>query len=139
MIFKSHFNSIMIFDSLYKELDNFCQEGLIYNNITYNDYIFKFLNECLNETPFKICTDCNYGDFEVFVDESKVINYLINLDLSTLGLIRREWKNIEVIGTSNSEYVKLFNIITRRFTEHKDFISRLCKYVEKEWSQNQKE
>ena len=130
MIFKSHFNSIVIFDSIYQDIADFCDEGVIPSNINYNDYIIKFLNECLAFSPFQICTDLKFGDFEVYVDEEKVIDYLMGLDPLDLSFIKMEWRNSQVIGSKHPEYIKLFGIITRRITMDKDFEKRLLKYIE---------
>ena len=125
MIFKTHFNSIFIFESIYSELFNYG----IDKELTYNDYIIKYINELLSSSPFRICTDLKFGDIEVYVDDKKVLDYLMSLDPVELLFIKMEWRNSDVIGTKHPEYVKLYNIITRKFTMDKDFIKNLCKYI----------
>ena len=125
MIFKTHFNSIFIFESIYSELFNYG----IDKELTYNDYIIKYINELLSSSPFRICTDLKFGDIEVYVDDKKVLDYLMSLDPVELLFIKMEWRNSDVIGTKHPEYVKLFDIITRKFTMDKDFIKNLCKYI----------
>lgn len=128
MIFKTHFNSIFIFESIYSELFNYG----IDKELTYNDYIIKYINELLSSSPFRICTDLKFGDIEVYVDDKKVLDYLMSLDPVELLFIKMEWRNSDVIGTKHPEYVKLYNIITRKFTMDKDFIKNLCNYIKNE-------